>query len=121
MFFARTQKEHDWASPAYRFTQAQQRAWDRLIEEARQVTGEEMELESEDDEEQEDSEGEVDDVESEAEIDGSHGTDRAKPKRLTGIQKACLDFCMELLNQTVTRGEYDSALVYVTTLRRWER
>ncbi|KAL1617118.1 hypothetical protein SLS56_011121 [Neofusicoccum ribis] len=38
----------------------------------------------------------------------------ASPKqlpKLSGIQKACLDFCIELLNQRITQREYDSALV----------
>ena len=89
MFFARTQREHDWASPPYRFTRAQRRTWDRLIEEARQAAAE-VEAESE-----------------AVEVD----VDRATPTPLTGIQKACLDFCIELLNQTITRREYDSAFV----------
>jgi Orsellinic acid/F9775 biosynthesis cluster protein D len=111
MFFVRTQKEHDWESPKYRFTNAQQQAWNRLIEKAKQVSDEEKESsndEEEEEDEQEEEEDMEDDSESEAEIDE---TDQARPKPLTGIQKACLDFCIELLNQTVTQREYDSALV----------
>ena len=38
MFFARTQREHEWSSPRYRFNRQQRRAWERLLEEAeRQV------------------------------------------------------------------------------------
>ncbi|GME31054.1 uncharacterized protein LTHEOB_12917 [Neofusicoccum parvum] len=33
------------------------------------------------------------------------------------IQKACLDFCIELLNQRITRREYDSALVYALAVQ----
>ena len=115
MFFARTQREHQWRSPTYQFTRAQQRAWDGLVVEARRV----VEIEagrgerSDDDEE----EGEDSGMDSETDHDETdhdetdHNETDTKPKPLTRIQKACLDFCMELLNQTVSRREYDSALV----------
>src|SRR6266480_1839582 len=127
MFFARTQREHTWRSPVYRFTRAQQRAWDVLIEEAGRVVamdtgrershgndGEEEEEEGEDEVEGEDvimEEGGESDVEEDADNDETNNTDTNKPKPLARIQRACLDFCIELLNQTVTRREYDSALV----------
>ena len=34
-----------------------------------------------------------------------------QPEKLTSIQKACLEFCIALLNQSITRKEYDSPLV----------
>jgi hypothetical protein len=34
-----------------------------------------------------------------------------KPEALLGIQKACLEFCIALLSQSITRKEYDSLLV----------
>jgi superfamily II DNA helicase RecQ len=108
MFFARTQKEHDWRSPKYRFTDAQQQAWDRLIEEARQGLDEEEE--SSDDEEEEEDQEEEEDMEEDEDMEEEE-TNQAKPKPLTSIQKACLDFCVELLNQTISQREYDSALV----------
>lgn len=37
MFFVRTQQEHDWRRPEYRFTRRQSRAFTRLIEEAEQA------------------------------------------------------------------------------------
>ncbi|KAK5131785.1 hypothetical protein LTR16_000418, partial [Cryomyces antarcticus] len=43
MFFARTQKEHGWRSPKYRFTGRQREAWEELVDQAeRRVNGEEM-------------------------------------------------------------------------------
>lgn len=33
------------------------------------------------------------------------------PKKLSTIQRACLEFCIALLNQSITRREYDSPLV----------
>lgn len=60
MFFARTQREHTWKSPTYRFTRRQREAWDALVEAARRSTepGEEEDVEDEemDDEEMEDTE-----------------------------------------------------------------
>ncbi|EED17271.1 hypothetical protein TSTA_023250 [Talaromyces stipitatus ATCC 10500] len=35
---------------------------------------------------------------------------------LTPIQQACLDFCIELLNQRIVRREYDSALICATAI-----
>ncbi len=55
-------------------------------------------------------EDEMEDVEPEGgQKDGK--CSNSKPERLTKIQKACLNFCIELLNQSITRKEYDSALV----------
>ncbi|KAF7449883.1 PRP38-assoc multi-domain protein [Pyrenophora tritici-repentis] len=34
-----------------------------------------------------------------------------EPKKLSKIQKACLEFCIALLNHRITRREYDSPLV----------
>jgi hypothetical protein len=34
-----------------------------------------------------------------------------EPAALSGIQKACLAFCIALLSQSITRKEYDSPLV----------
>ena len=96
MFFVRTQAEHDWGSPEYQFTRRQFQAFQQLIEEAEREVNDEQEEGDEDDEDDDGQEEEEDDK---------------KPQRLTGLQKACLDFCIELLNQTVTRREYDSALV----------
>jgi hypothetical protein len=37
MFFARTQAEHDWASPEYELTANQMRTWQALVQEAEKV------------------------------------------------------------------------------------
>jgi superfamily II DNA helicase RecQ len=80
VFFVRTQKEHDWKSPPYKFTPEQFEKFDRLIEEAGRVIA-----------------GEV------GQGDGDAG--------MTAIQRACLDFCIELLNMEIEFTEYESALV----------
>ncbi|KAK4944533.1 hypothetical protein LTR66_014488 [Elasticomyces elasticus] len=47
----------------------------------------------------------------EGDDDNSSNNKQREAERLTKIQKACLHFCIELLDQFVTRREYDSALV----------
>ncbi len=138
MFFARTQREHEWPSPKYRFTRRQREAWEALVEQAeRKANGEEDEddegvsineddnsnsdgedCEGEDDEDEEDDNDDNDDEGDGDGDDNHHGnneeriTDKEQePERLTKIQRACLKFCIELLNQSITRKEYDSALV----------
>jgi hypothetical protein len=45
MFFARTQREHEWKSPECRFTRRQREAWEALVDEAeRKVDGKEDEM-----------------------------------------------------------------------------
>lgn len=80
VFFVRTQKEHDWRSPPYKFTSEQFDKFDRMIEEAGRVI-----------------DGEVEQGEGET--------------GMSAIQKACLDFCVELLNMEIEFTEYESALV----------
>ena len=114
MFFVRTQAENDWESPEYQFTQQQTDAFRRLIEEAEQVVRGEGEGDREDEIEEE--EDEIEEEEQDEEEQGGYNRvdnkgDNKKPKPLSRLQRACLDFCIELLNQTVTTHEYDSALV----------
>ncbi|RYO48247.1 hypothetical protein AA0116_g12773 [Alternaria tenuissima] len=122
MFFARTQREHTWKSPKYRFTRQQREAWETLVEEAeRSVEGEEDE-EGEEEEEEEEMEDEDEGDETMADVDEAIDemeTDTAEPtanaiseaERLSSIQKACLEFCIALMSQLITRREYDSPLV----------
>jgi len=119
MFFARTQKEHERQSPKYRFTRRQREAWEALVEEAeRKVSGEGEEEEEEEREEEEDvkdiedsggSEFANDDEEDQGQ--NSKNNQDGRPEKLTAIQRACLEFCIQLLNQTISRKEYDSALI----------
>src|SRR5690242_14240460 len=100
MFFARTQREHAWKSPAYRFTRRQREAWEAFVEAAeRSVEGEEDEEEEEDDEEdEEEGEVEAEDREDETMADVDEAIDEmetgtaeltanaiSEPKRLLGI------------------------------------
>jgi RecQ family ATP-dependent DNA helicase len=126
MFFARTQREHAWKSPAYRFARRQREAWEAFVKAAeRSVEGEEDEEEEEDDEEdEEEGEVEAEDREDETMADVDEAIDEmetgtaeptanaiSEPERLSGIQRACLEFCIALLSQSITRKEYDSPLV----------
>jgi hypothetical protein len=99
MFFARTQKEHGWKSPQYQFTRRQQEAWEALIREAEAAAAR-------------GAEEEIDEIDEEAEADEEQGSAKGNQAvRLPSIQKACLKFCIALLDQRITRREYDSPLV----------
>jgi superfamily II DNA or RNA helicase len=84
MFFARTQQPHEWSSPRYRLMPRQQRAWQALWRCAQSTI-----------------------------IRPSPGrtSEEPEPYQLTSIQRACMDFCIELLNQRVGAEEYECALV----------
>ena len=118
MFFARTQREHTWKSPRYRFTRRQQEAWEALVEQAeREVDGEEADEEDVEEETEnidemiEEVEEAMEAGEAREEQGQAEGAERSTPERLSKIQKACLEFCIALLNQSITRKEYDSPLV----------
>ncbi|KAK4958579.1 hypothetical protein LTR66_013176 [Elasticomyces elasticus] len=78
----------------------------------RKVNGEEEEGEEGMGQEGEDDERDRENKEGEEGDDDNSGSNKQREgERLTKIQKACLHFCIELLDQSVTRREYDSALV----------
>ncbi|CAN9275283.1 unnamed protein product [Alternaria alternata] len=105
--------------PAYRFTRRQREAWEALVEEAEKSAGrdEAEEEEGEEEMEVEDREDEtiadVDEAIEEMETHTDEPTVNAisEPQTLSSTQKACLEFCIALLNQKITRKEYDSPLV----------
>lgn len=101
MFFARTQKKHEWKSPKYRFTSQQRKAWEELVTKAEERVGEEEQKEEQ--EQREEEEGQ------EEEETGS--SDALEERELGILERACLNFCIALLDQQITRREYDSALV----------
>jgi phosphopantothenoylcysteine synthetase/decarboxylase len=125
IFFARTQRKHAWKSPKYRFTRRQREAWEALVEQAeRSARGEEEQEEGEEtetgeveveDEDEDEDEIMADDVneaidETEAE-ENTTAEGISELEALSSIQKACLEFCIALLSQSITRKEYDSPLV----------
>ena len=114
MFFVRTQREHGWKSPPYRFNQRQFAAYEKFIATADATT-------VSDDESEGGEESEVgSDVGSEPSTDQSPseaaGRPTPEPKPLTRIQRACLEFCIELLNQRIHNNEYDMALICATAV-----
>jgi RecQ family ATP-dependent DNA helicase len=118
MFFARTQREHAWKSPRYWFARRQRDAWEAFVEEAERIAeggadkeedeGEEMDVDN-------GKEGMADNVnEGINKIEAAQDTAAnaiVEPTKLSRLQKACLEFCIALLNQSITRKEYDSPLV----------
>jgi hypothetical protein len=87
MFFARTQVHHEWKSPGYGFTLRQRKTWQALW----QLAGSPSRSPS-------------------PEPEPSEAPDR-KLRPLSRIEVACLDVCIELLNQSVRVHDYECALV----------
>jgi hypothetical protein len=104
VLFARTQREHTWKSPKYRFTRRQREAWEALVKEAERSVEREEERNGADDEEMEYEEMETEGNRT------AHGI--REPETLSSIQKACLALCIALLSQSITRKEYDSPMVH---------
>jgi hypothetical protein len=120
MFFAWTQEEHAWKSPGYQFTRRQQEAWEALIckAEAAAAGGAEEKID-EMDEMDEIDENDEEDMETEQEMEEDKEQDTTKAGCAEGnqaiglsrIQKACLSFCIALMDQRITHREYNSSLV----------
>ena len=102
MFIVRTQRQHQWKSPIYRLNQRQKRAFERLTTLAERsvdrCVDKDGSSESSDDE---------DDGDSEMCIEQNGPAMQC----MSEIQRSCLSFCIELLNQTIHNREYDMALV----------
>jgi hypothetical protein len=109
MFFAQTQKEHAWKSPGYKFTRRQREAWEALIweAEAAAVRGAEEEI----DEMDEIDENDEEDMKTEQGTTKAGCAEGNQAIGLSRIQKACLGFCIALMDQRIMRREYDSPLV----------
>jgi superfamily II DNA helicase RecQ len=110
MFFVRTQRQHEWKSPPYRFSRRQYAAFKRLIEAAEEV------VQNGDGEEESEDEG---DNTSRGEVESQPDPPTRRPRQsgsLTKIQRACLTFCIELLNQKIHNKEYDMALICATAV-----
>jgi hypothetical protein len=109
MFFAQTQKEHAWKSPGYKFTRRQREAWEALIWEAEAAAA--RGAEEEIDEMDEIDENDEEDMETEQGTTEAGCAEGNQAIGLSRIQKACLSFCIALMDQRITRREYDSPLV----------
>lgn len=116
MFFVRTQRPHDWHRPVYRFNRRQKIAFEAMIEAvSREARHGEDEIDSE--EESEEKEGSEEEEVSRP-VHAPHPSpeqETAQPQ-LRAVHRACLAFCMELMNQTIYNQEYDMAMVCATAV-----
>lgn len=113
MFFVRTQRQHEWKSPPYRFNRRQFAAFEKLIAVAERVAGGESD-ENDNEEEGESESG--DEVQNSTEAAHHESNEPPRPQPMSEIQKACLAFCVELLNQRIHNREYDMALICATAV-----
>jgi superfamily II DNA helicase RecQ len=113
MFFARTRKaEARKVAPKYRLTGRQEEAWVQFIREAKKEIREAgREPKKIDPKKKHKKRRSRDDAESEEEDQGQGHPEEAEQEELTATQRACLRFCMALLDQRNIDHDYDSALV----------
>jgi hypothetical protein len=113
MFFARTRKaESREAAPKYRLTRQQEEAWVQFIREAKKEIREEGgKLMKIDPKKKRKKRRTRDDADSEEEEHREEQPEEAEQQELTAIQRACLRFCMALLDQRNIDHDYDSAFV----------
>ncbi|RMJ26744.1 hypothetical protein PHISP_02398 [Aspergillus sp. HF37] len=124
MFFTRTQVPHEWASPVYRFTTRQRRAWQVLWGLAIAAGRNQNDSQIGQYDQSQISPSHPGPSHSQGHDQGhgqgsqigddspgqSHG--EINPQFvLSPIQTACLDFCIELLNQRIRVDEYECALI----------
>jgi len=113
MFFARTRKaESRKAAPKYRLTGQQEEAWVRFIREAKGKVREEGRKPRKIGPKKKGKKRRTrDDADSEEEEQGEEQSEEAEQQELTAIQRACLQFCMALLDQRNIDHDYDGAFV----------
>ncbi|KAF7184768.1 hypothetical protein CNMCM7691_006326 [Aspergillus felis] len=98
-FITRTQAPHNWTSPQYGMTARQRQKWRQLWQLASQAPGRPNP----------NSQGNQGSPGSQAAVLGD--PKNLKAWTMTAIEKACLEFCIELLNQRHRSHKYKSALV----------
>lgn len=108
VLIARTQRRHQWKSPPYKLNSSQRKAWKKL----REAVVREIEMQEEirsQSSHQEASEETINDPG--ATTTSTWGSRSGGDDRLQGVSKACLRFCITLLNQKIRQREYESVLV----------
>ena len=134
MFIERTQREHKWESPRYRLNRKQKSAWAELRRQAAEESVREMDRASETNSRPgsastRSSGGSSVEFASQVGVD-RHGSgddsgnrsdrrdDGRRPvfKKMRGLKKACLEFCIRLLDQKAQQNEYECALVYASAV-----
>jgi hypothetical protein len=121
MFIARTQEAHDWENPVYQLTASQSRTWGILVGETQKITAPRDESDRDSDNDGRDSNRGSNRVRNSGRNSGSNngrnsGSNNSRNNGeptliMIDAHKACLKFCTELLQQRITRKEYDSALI----------
>lgn len=114
MFFARTRRaEARRAAPKYRLTEQQKEAWVKFIRQAKEeIRANGREPRKTDPKRKRKKRRTRDDASSEEEEQGKEEQgEEADEQELTAIQRACLQFCMALLDQRNIDHDYDSAFV----------
>jgi superfamily II DNA or RNA helicase len=92
LFFARTHAPNDWTTPEYEFTPRQRCTWEQFWAAAQEQTDGRRAAGS--------LPGDPDEAMNDPMVES-----------WTPVQAACLDFCIELLNQRASVHEYECALV----------
>ena len=101
MFIGRTRQQQEWDIPKYRMRSKQRKAWKYLIRVAREETQQRRQQDDNDDN---------DDAAVQS-IAESVDPDQAAEYMLKPLPKACLEFCISLLDERITQKEYHSILV----------
>ncbi|KAI7592076.1 hypothetical protein KC316_g2508 [Hortaea werneckii] len=112
-FFVRTQQDNTRQTPPYRFNNRQKIAFHRLMAAAAQEVarrGNDSDGDSDSRSDQDDDSGDDMETDGQAKTDDQGKADAIPGGRKT-VQLAALDFCIELLNQTMQQHETEMALV----------
>jgi hypothetical protein len=108
-FFVRTQQEHTWQTPPYRFNNRQKKAFEQLMAAAQQEVAS---RETGDDSGSDDGDSSKEEFDTDHETTMENGSRRDMvPGGMKTVQLAALEFCIELLNQTMQQRETEMALV----------
>jgi hypothetical protein len=111
MFFVRTQHDNTWQTPLYQFNNRQKNAFQQLIAAAQQEVAR-RESDSNSGSNEDGSSEEDMETDSKARTK-NEGKQDAVPRGMKTLQLAALEFCIELLNQTMQQHETEMALVCV--------
>ncbi|KAL2044592.1 hypothetical protein ABVK25_012339 [Lepraria finkii] len=100
MFIGRTQGPCEWTVPKYKLRGRQRTVWRRLMRLAAASSPEPTA-----------SSPESNPAEDSPESSGEQAQSQEEQSRLEALPKACLDFCIALLDEQMTQKEYHSAMV----------
>ena len=107
MFIGRTYHAPEWQVPKYTLQNRQRKAWKRLMAKARESLSDDEENEPDDNEGGSSSEN-LDSVEDNNLENVNSQDDQAA---LAPFPKACLEFCISLLDEQIRQNEYNSVMV----------